>query len=132
MKTTIGNSIKYWKRLVDYLTIVWFCCLILGFMINTDNNLFFRILLSCIYIAFLIDVFLTLWELKSIRRFLKENWFDILTLIPVFRLFKFLRILKIGKLNRTIRFITKSKKLKKTYNVATDTIDFSNQMLKKK
>jgi len=121
----------YWKIFVDIITIVWIFSFLMGLIIDFEDTSFLHNLSYLIYVFFLIDILFTLIRYKSINLFFKENWLDILTIIPIFRLIRFLRFFRIAKFRGLIKLILKSKKVKKGYGVFTDTIDIGNQVVNK-
>ncbi|WOV92664.1 MAG: hypothetical protein R1F52_06020 [Candidatus Nitrosoabyssus spongiisocia] len=78
-------------------------------------------IISCIiWFVFAFDVYLKYRESENWKIFLRKHWFDIVLLIPFFRLFRILQLLRLLK---TLKFIKvglgffkmyrKSKKFKK-------------------
>lgn len=104
-----------WSRFVDIITIVWFVVFILTFF---DFDKFFTKILDYtalfLLFIFILDLVFLYKKSDSSRSFLKYHWFDIIMVIPFFRIlriFRVFRLLKVGKsIKAGVKYADKSSK----------------------
>lgn len=119
------KGLKYWAITVDIITIIWLIHFITSFFTDILNNSLTSFISSFIYIFFIVDLVIIFLSHKSFKRFLKENWIDVMMLLPIFRLFRLFRILKIGKF---IKMFRKSKIIKRGHKFVSETFDLGRQI----
>ncbi|MFQ5915591.1 MAG: ion transporter [Nitrospinota bacterium] len=96
-----------WATFVDSVTVLWLIVFALGLLI-TDEQLA-RICISVnlgLLPVFVVDVFVQYRRSPKWRIFLKENWVDIVMVIPFFRVFRIVRVVRFLRLVRVARFAT--------------------------
>lgn len=124
-----------WTRIVDSTTVVWLVIFFIGLMafdidlLGLDEPLIsipksfetpWDVISWIIWGVFAVDVYFKYKASKNWKAFLRNHWFDVLLLIPFFRilrLFRLLRLLKALKLLRVglsgYKAYKKTKRLKK-------------------
>ena len=118
---------KNWTKFVDAVTIIWLIVFAIGLNASTEI-IQSRCSLLNFYLLpiFVIDLVLLYRQEGDFRSFLKKRWFDILLVIPYFRIFRvfrmarllrFLKILKLQKIMKFTRLTNKSKRTTKALKV---------------
>ena len=116
MKTKINPASGKWVKTVDSTTVVWLVIFFIG-LFAFDSDLFgfeepiinfptsleqpWDIISWIIWGIFAADVYFKYREIGNLKIFLKKHWFDILLLVPFFRIFRVLRLLRLLK---TLKF----------------------------
>ena len=98
-----------WDLFVDLVTIVWLSVFIIGYLFEEFAELCSNVNLSLLPV-FIADLLVKYRRVKSLKVFIRERWFDILTTVPWFRV---LRPLRAVKVLRTARMVRISKGIKK-------------------
>lgn len=103
-----------WDRFVDLISVVWVGIFILGQIYSRwrymcDN---INIFLLSIFVA---DLVVKYRKVHNWKVFLKRHWWDILIVIPYFRIFrvlKSLRILRVLRIGRSVKVVKTTKAIK--------------------
>lgn len=123
-----SNRLIIWSKVVDIVTIFW----LLHYMVDLFTSLFSKTYSSFfsyfLYTFFIVDLIIIFITHNSKKQFFKESWFDILMVLPLFRLLRFFKILRIRRLKNLWRFLNKSKKLKRGKKLVTETFDLGRQI----
>jgi len=122
------NSLKYWKITVDVVTLFWVIYFVidnLTELLDPKASSYFTLGITAFFI---VDLAIIFWKYESKKRFFKENWLDVLMLLPLFRLFRFVKIMKFKRLTRLFKILRKSKKLKRGSKLASDSFDLGKQI----
>ena len=109
---------KLWDNSVHGTTVFWLVIFFIG-LFAFDSDIFgydepivaipeewedpWEIISWIIWIVFVVDLFFKYRQSENIKVFFKKHWFDIILLIPFFRIFmvfRLLRLLKTLKLSR--------------------------------
>ena len=113
-----------WTALVDLITIFWLALFITG-LISTNEIIKERCGLAtlCLLPVFVLDLVVLFRKEDNFKTFLKKRWFDVLLVIPYFRVFRLfrmarlLKVLKLLKLKKFLNFTRFSKKSKRVTKV---------------
>lgn len=112
---------KNWVIFVDVVTINWLVVFAVGLFtsnkVTAEQCEFITLLLLPVFV---IDLFILLKRADNYRTFIKQHWFDILIVIPyfrVFRLLKFARVLRALRLIKFARFLGITRAARKTKRV---------------
>lgn len=122
------NKLKIWSKAVDFVTVIWLLYFILDLSTSLIYNTYSTFFSYFIYTFFITDFIIIFITHNSKKQFFKENWFDILMVLPFFRLFRFLKILKMKKLRNLWKLIKKSKKLKRSKKIVSESFDLGRQI----
>jgi voltage-gated potassium channel len=121
---------KSWVIFVDVVTINWLVVFAVGVFtsneVTADRCEFITLLLLPVFV---IDLFVLLKRADNFRSFIKQHWFDILIVIPyfrVFRLLKFARVLRALRLIKLARFLGITRAVRKTKRV-TKTVKITDK-----
>jgi len=124
-----------WANAVDLTTVGWVTLFLVG-LFAFDSDLFgfeeplisipefletpWEIIAWIVWGVFVVDVYFKYKASENWKVFLRKHWFDILLLIPFFRLFRILRLLRLLKTLKFakvglnfFKFYKKSKRFKK-------------------
>ncbi len=107
-----------WKNFVDITTIIWLIIFFVGFYTNENVQRICLIFNTIILFVFLLDLIFIYRKFGRKRDFIKNHWFDVMMIIPYFRIFRIVRSLKFLKvLNKlkVFKFIKKSRILRGTW-----------------
>ena len=102
-----------WSMFVDIVTVMWLCIFIIGFFSIERITDVCNILNIAILSVFMADLIIIYGSSSNWHIFLKKHWFDILMVIPYFRVFRIfrsfrvLRLIKIVKAAKTVKMATK-------------------------
>ncbi len=118
---------KVWVTFVDVITAVWLVLFVCG-TINKDEDIREHCALAilCLLPVFILDLILLCKNEENFKTFIKKKWFDVLLVIPYFRIFRicrlmrFVKILKMLKVKKALgitRFTKKSKRIVKSVAV---------------
>lgn len=80
--------------------VVWLSNLIISFWID---HIIIDIIFLITTIGFIIELIIAYKESDNFKDFIKNNYIDILLLIPIFKLVKFTKIAKVFKLKKVFR-----------------------------
>jgi len=108
---------KKWSRFVDIVTLIWLSIFITGFFSTERIADICNILNIGILIVFVADLVIIYRSSSNWHIFLKKYWFDILMVIPyfrVFRIFRIFRLLKIVKITKAARAAKAAKMITKS------------------
>ena len=107
---------RWWPPFVEVVALVWIVLFAVDVAISVDLLVVseslaatVRGVLRWLLVVFLLDVALLYrWSDHGPRRFVRSNWFLILTVVPWFRPF---RLLRIGRSIRALRLLTGSRRV---------------------
>lgn len=122
---------EFWKKSVDIVTVIWLISFILSYFVSGILKSLTNTISIFVAVFFIIDLIIIFREIGSIKIFLKQNWLDILLLIPFFRLFKVLRFAKVKRIGKIYKLINKSKRIKKTPEMI-DLLSKTNERIRNK
>ena len=88
-----------WILFVDIVTGIWLCMFILTFFLSEEIKRIFDIILLSMLFIYLIDL-VFIYKNSKRKNFFKDHWFDIVVVIPYFRLFRFLKFIRFLKMAR--------------------------------
>ncbi|OQY39742.1 MAG: hypothetical protein B6226_01295 [Candidatus Cloacimonetes bacterium 4572_65] len=117
-----------WSKTVDIVTILWLAFFILSIFTELINEVFANLFSMFIYAFFVVDLIVIYINHNSKKEFLKENWLDILMVLPLFRLVKVMRLFKIIKLKNLYKIFNKSKKLQRGFKTVSESFDLGRQI----
>lgn len=106
-----------WTAVVDLSTVAWFCIFIVGFMAFDADLVGLEPLITIpesyqtawtvanwsIWGVFVADVWFKYRRTGNLRKFVRRYWFDLLLLIPFFRVLAILRVLRLLRMLRLAR-----------------------------
>ena len=107
---------RSWSLFVDVVAVAWLCL----FVVDTAAGLnllglaesqagAIRLTLRWLFVVFVVDLLLLYrWSDEDVRTFLRENWFLVLTVLPLFRP---LRLLRAGRGLRVLRVLVQSRRV---------------------
>jgi len=113
-----------WSGFVDVITIIWLVIFILIFFdLETPMNLLLEYTLLSFLLIFILDLFILYKRAENYKMFMKKHWFDILMVIPFFRILRIVRVFKLLKVTKSVKSELKlsektSKAIKKTKRIA--------------
>lgn len=107
---------RWWPPLVETVTLVWTLLFAIDIAVRfghleVSESLVetVRLVLRWLIVVFLLDIALLYrWSDDGPRRFVRSNWFLILTAVPWFRP---LRVLRVGRTVRALRLLTVSRRV---------------------
>ncbi len=106
-----------WILFVDVVTVIWLVVFAIGIITTNESTAYRCNFISLLLLpVFVVDLYFLFKQADNFRAFVKKRWFDILLVIPyfrIFRIFKFvrlLRVLKIIKLSRLLGLMRVTKK----------------------
>ncbi|QCS41110.1 hypothetical protein [Natrinema versiforme] len=107
---------RWWPPFVEVMALVWIVLFVVDVAVSVDllavsESLTgtVRSVLQWLLIVFLLDIaVLYRWSDQGPRRFVRSNWFLILTAVPWFRPF---RLLRIGRSIRALRLLSGSRRV---------------------
>ncbi len=106
-----------WKTLVDITTAIWLLLFIRGLIIPNDKISTYCSQATIILLPiFFYDLYLLYKDERDLRKFIVKRWFDILLVIPYFRIFRILRLARLARLAKLLRFAKLRKKTKRIAN----------------
>lgn len=79
-------NIQKWSNFVDVVTIIWLCIFVIGYFSKGEIANICNLLNIAILSVFLTDLVLLYRKSGRWHLFLRENWFDILIIIPTKRM----------------------------------------------
>jgi hypothetical protein len=100
--------VKKWDLLNIVITVIWLIVFVLNFFVHET---WVNVVLSIVTIFFVFDLIYIYKNRNSTKDFFRQNWFDIIMLIPFFRIFKvgkIVRVLKISKTAKNIKHIERT------------------------
>ena len=106
-----------WSMFVDIVTVIWLCIFIIGFFSTERIANVCNILNITILIVFIADLVIIYESSSDWHIFFKKHWFDILMIIPyfrvfwIFRSFRVLRLIRIAKAAKIVKVATKFSKV---------------------
>ncbi len=117
---------KVWILFVDVVTVVWLAAFVTEWF-SSSTLAQSRCSLVTLWLlpVFVCDLIVLFRKEDDFKTFIKKRWFDVLLVIPYFRVFRIFRIvrmlkvLKILKLRRSLGLTRFAKKLKKTVKAIT-------------
>jgi len=107
-----------WIRFVDIATIIWLALFISTFFISEVIGKILEMILLAILVIFIMDLIFFYQATPTTKHFFKKHWFDILLVIPYFRVlrvFRMLRLLKIAKTTKAIKALRKGQNIIKKH-----------------
>jgi voltage-gated potassium channel len=119
-----------WTVFVDVITILWLAVFVIG-LITANESIADRCdLISLLLLpVFVIDLYFLFKQADNFLGFVIKRWFDIILVIPYFRIFRILkfarllRALKIIKMNRVLGFMRTTKKSQRVVELVKRTDD---------
>lgn len=119
--TTVNEKMasrrEKWSRFVDIVTVIWLSIFITGFFSTKRIADVCNILNIAILSVFVTDLVIIYRSSSNWHIFLKKHWFDILMVIPyfrvfrVFRIFRVLRLIRIAKAAKAAKMATRSSRV---------------------
>ena len=110
--------IKTWDLLNIVITVIWLIVFVWRFFV--DNKGVVDIVLFFVTIFFVVDLIYIYKNRNSTKDFFRQNWLDILMLIPFFRIFKVGKIVRVLKISKTAKNI---KNIKRTLKVTEQIVE---------
>jgi hypothetical protein len=113
-----------WSGFVDVITIIWLVIFILTFIdLGNTINLLLKYILLSFLIIFILDLYILYKRAENFKMFIKKHWFDVLMVIPFFRILRIFRVFKLLKVTKSVKSGLKisektSKAIKKTKRIA--------------
>lgn len=112
-----GSRHEALGHIADLTTVAWFCIFIVGFMafdadlvgleplikIPESYQTAWTVVNWSIWAVFAVDVWFKYRRIWNPREFVRRHWFDLLLLIPVFRVLAVLRVLRLLRMLRLAR-----------------------------
>ncbi|MCK4420481.1 hypothetical protein KAW48_01690 [candidate division WOR-3 bacterium] len=120
-----------WSKFVDIATVIWLGIFIIGFFSTGKIAHACDILNIVLLSVFVADLVIIYRSSGSWHVFLKKHWFDILMVIPyfrVFRIFRIFRVLKIVRMGKAARALKATKMATKYSKVLR--LGKSNKLIK--
>lgn len=107
---------RWWPPFVEVVALVWIALFVVDVAVSFDVLVVsesltatIRGVLQWLLVVFLLDVALLYrWSDRGPRKFVRSNWFLLLTVVPWFRPF---RLLHIGRSIHTLRLLTGSRRV---------------------
>ena len=124
--------IKKWDLLNIVITVIWLIVFVL--YLFGDDAKWIGFVLTLVTIFFVFDLIYIYKNRSSTKDFFKQNWFDIIMLIPFFRIFKIgkiVRVLKIAKTAKNIKNIKRTLKVTEKIVEGVDLAQKSHQIKKR-
>ncbi len=110
-----------WTFIVDITTVLWLVIFSIGFLThNSGIQTVCELLVLGLLPIFIYDLMVLMKHEDNFRSFIKKRWFDVLLVIPYFRIFRILRfarllkLMKLLKLKKILGLTRFSKKAKRT------------------
>ena len=94
--------IKTWDLLNIVITVIWLIVFVLSFFVDAK---WVDVVLIIVTIFFVFDLIYIYKNRNSTKDFFRQNWFDVIMLIPFFRIFKVGRIVRLLKISKTAKNI---------------------------
>ena len=123
--------IKKWDLLNIVITVIWLIVFVLNFFVHAT---WVDVVLFIVTIFFIFDLIYIYKNRNSTKDFFRENWFDVIMLIPFFRIFKvgkIVRVLKISKTAKNIKNIKRTLKVSEKIVEGVDLAQKSHQIKKR-
>lgn len=121
---------RAWTTFVDIITVVWLLLLVCGAIAKNESvKDGCALAVLCLLPIFICDLIFLCRKEENFKTFIKKKWFDVLLVIPYFRIFRILRIfrftrfikvmkvLRVKKALGVTRFTKKSKRVVKSVAV---------------
>ena len=109
-----------WSYIVDASTVLWLVAFVSSLVVESESIKDLCGLVALLLLpVFICDLVLIYRQEESFKSFIKKRWFDVLLVIPYFRIFRVLRLarllkfMKITKLKRALRVVRFTKKSKR-------------------
>jgi hypothetical protein len=111
-----------WILFVDVVTVIWLVVFAIGIITTNENTAYRCNFISLLLLpVFVVDLYFLFKQADNFRVFVKKRWFDILLVIPYFRIFrilKFVRLLKVLKIIKMRRLFGLMRATKKGHRTA--------------
>lgn len=128
MKKLTNPGFQYkWSKFVNYVTVFWLLIFILGLFSKGVLEEVCHYSNLMILLIFLFDLVIVYLNSNNLKDFIFGNWFDILMVIPYFRIFRvakfarLLKLLKVSKLQPLVKRLLALNKIKKFVNLSVFT-----------
>lgn len=108
----ITSRKEKWTKLVDIVTIIWLGIFMIGFFATERIVHVCNILNVAILSVFVADLVIIYKSSSNWRMFFKKHWFDIIMVIPYFRIFRIFRIFRVLKILRVAKVARAAKAAK--------------------
>lgn len=118
-------NLKKWTHVVDASTIIWLVAFLCGLFTTGKINIYCGYIALILLPVFICDLVIIFRQEADFKTFIKKRWFDILLVIPYFRIFRILRlarvlkIMRITKMKRTLGLTRFTKKCKRVVRVVS-------------
>ena len=125
--------IKKWDLLNIVITVIWLIVFVL--YLFGDDAKWIDFVLTLVTIFFVFDLIYIYKNRNSTKDFFRQNWFDIIMLIPFFRIFKvgkIIRVLKISKTAKNIKHIERTLEATQQIVEGVDLAQKTRQIKKRK
>ncbi len=99
----------WWDRFVDFVTVIWLVVFVVGFVAPSLIPSNTQLILLVVFVA---DLGVKFRRDPEPRTFLRRRWFDILMVIPYFRIFRILKIVRLLRIFRILKLLRMFKLLK--------------------
>jgi hypothetical protein len=116
--------IKTWDLLNIVITVIWLIVFVLYFFVEAK---WIDVVLAIVTIFFVFDLIYIYKNRKSTKDFFKQNWFDIIMLIPFFRIFKVGKIVRVLKISKTAKNIKNIKRTLKVTEKIVEGVDLAQK-----
>ena len=113
-----------WARFVDIITVIWLIFFILSFFdLGATLNLIIEYTTLSFLVIFILDIIILYRNSESTKHFFKKHWFDVLMVIPFFRVLRIFRVFRLLRVTKGIKSRVKlgektSKAIKKTKRIS--------------
>ena len=99
----------WWDRFVDFVTVIWLGVFVVGFVAPALIPSNIQLVLLAVFVG---DLVVKFRRDPDPRTFLRRRWFDILMVIPYFRIFRILKIVRVLRLLRILKLFRMLQPLK--------------------
>lgn len=101
-----------WSQFVDFVTIAWLFLFFIGIVTTGYLSDICGIINLMLLSVFMMDLVFICRRSKSFSQFFKKHWFDVLLVIPFFRIFRAAKMLRGVKAVKAIGALKKVKGVK--------------------
>ena len=117
--------IKKWDLLNIVITVIWLIFFVLSLIFVEEK--WIGVVLIIVTIFFVFDLIYIYKNRNSTKDFFRENWFDIIMLIPFFRIFKVGKIVRVLKISKTAKNIKNIKRTLKVTEKIVEGVDLAQK-----
>ena len=92
----------WWDRFVDFMTVIWLGVFVVGFVAPPLIPSNIQLILLAVFVG---DLGVKFHRDPVPRTFLRRRWFDILMVIPYFRIFRILKLVRLLRILRILKLV---------------------------